>query len=172
MGENLALLLGKSIDADKRHIGIYPVGQDAIAKVGFNGAIRHEFDIGSYLFREGIAVPEIYELIEAERVQRYCDKPINKNNWYIIMQKIKGRERGLLFGKDKKEADKQIKEEVEKVLGLGILPYDCFNGWNSIFRFDIRKLFLIDFAAWEKGCSAYELNHFRERLKANIKPSD
>ena len=55
------------------------------------------------------------------------------------------------------------KEEIRKVLEIGISPFDSLWKGNSILGED-GKVYLIDFEVWEKGKTQYELKKFYEKI--------
>lgn len=169
MEENLIKELAKSVknrdfynDSD-----VYNVGENAVAKEGIEGKVlSNEFIMGVDLFSRGIQVPEMYSLVSLDSLRKFEELPEYKgysnNNWFIIMQKIKGKLIKDVAGEERKEAVKQLKTELEKIIKLGIYPEDAFHQRNSIFS-DEGKLYLIDFAQWRKSTKE-ELEKFHEHV--------
>ena len=75
------------------------------------------------------------------------------------MERIRGKELKELSGKELDYAKNQKREELEKVIELGILPEDSMNLGNSIFT-KKRETYLIDFESWRRTPKD-ELDFFR-----------
>ena len=146
---NLIEKLEESVEAHKTLNGynnIFLLGEDLIAKRCSDKSILvNEYKIAKYLYRHGIAVPKTYGLIK----ERFKPEQYGLiRTFYLIMERIPGEEIGNLIGENRTEAYKQLKEEIGKVLKLGISPTDSLSETNSIFNPKTRKLYLIDFGFW------------------------
>jgi hypothetical protein len=144
---------------------IYLLESDLIAKGRYLSNftnLKNEYDLGIFLFEKRVKVPKMYCLIKIPSL-KYSDYEKD----FLIMQRIEGKVAGSLSGEKKEEAIKQLKEGIEKVLELGIIPYDSFFCENSIFNEKEGKLYLIDFEKWKwkKETSDYEIRNFYEELK-------
>ena len=131
---------------------IYVLGEVIAKRYSSRDDAEYVFDIGSYAYQHKIQVPEVialHNLDISSRVSRLLRlKPIK--DWFLFMQRIEGKHINSLEGMDYSEALNQLKKQIEKLFDLRIHPIDAtFNG-NSIFNPKERKLYLIDFDAWEK----------------------
>ena len=154
--ENFTKDLIQAIEEDrhyKNNSNIYLLSDGKIAKENLEHRAQNEFVMGNYLFEKGISVPKMYSLVSPFPNEKY---PV----YYTIMQKIDGEIVRDVQGEEKKEAIKQFREQITKVLEMNISPYDSFFGKNAIFNFKERKLYLIDFESWRIGVSEKELNFF------------
>jgi RIO-like serine/threonine protein kinase len=154
--------LGDSISNERfhnRYRQIYLIKEDLIAKricgPEKEERARNEYNMGNFLFERGINVPQMYWLVNPQLLQECCIVPEKNlhvcNSWFLIMQKINGRELGEISGENRSEAVKQLKEQIAKVLELKIYPSDSIdNRSNSIFDEKERKLYLIDFEYWTR----------------------
>lgn len=133
---------------------IYLVGEGAIAKrIYWKQNAKKEYEWGEYLFKKEVSVPKVYNLINLNSsfFNEISSWSLMGKGWVILMQKIDGDEIINLSGINLKEATKQYKQELEKVLDLGIYPEEATWGGNSIFNYEKKKLYLIDFQRWHKG---------------------
>ena len=110
----------------------------------------NEYHIGRFLFENGVQVPKMYKLITQDPIVVHPSSNKSPKDWFILMQRIKGKTIKDLTGTEKKEAIKQRKEELEKVLALNVHHPDSAYDDNSIFDVKQKKLFLIDFEHWRK----------------------
>jgi len=172
MKDNLIEKLAESVNNGRLYStykSIYLVEEDYIAKVGKEEYIKNEFKLGKYLYKKEVQVPKIYSLISKASLKSkthikdvvWGDNP-NKG-WYVIMEKINGKEIWKLEGRSKINALDQYKKELKKVINLGIYARDCNWSGNALFRED-GKLYLIDFSLWRKG-SKSELEFLNEIIK-------
>lgn len=169
--KSLILQLGGAIinrmNYNRRWGVYYLAGEDLIAKKITDKEegqrAWREYSMGNYLFERGIQVPKMHGVISPESLCKSCDVSriglVRMDDWFLVMQKINGKELEFVSGADRDEAIKQLKEEIAKVLKLGICPYDSLNDKNSIFDEKERKLYLIDFEQWIEGWGE-ELKHF------------
>jgi len=166
MKDNLVKELRKSIRKNRTYkkCCIYLVGEGALAKRNSEELSKNEYKWGTYLYENQIQVPEMYTLVSPDSL---VSKVLHLGNeikeWFVIMKLLKGQ--GILdtLGTTRKEAIRQYKQELEKVLELGICPIDSDFEGNAIFGED-EKLYLIDFERWING-SESELNRFYKRIK-------
>lgn len=131
------------------HDNIYIVDDGIIGKRCRNEDRAHnEYNIGKYLFDNGIQVPKVYQLITPDSFHQFDNNA--PEDWFILMQRIKGETINGLAGAEKKEAIHQRNLEVEKVSALDIHHPDSAHDDNSIFDTNLRKLYLIDFEHWRR----------------------
>lgn len=167
MDRKLIRGLRKSIKANRTYQKwcIYLVGQDAIAKGKTENISKNEFKWGTYLRKNEVQVPEMYTIVNPDSLVSRILYPRGKiERWFVIMERLRGQVIGETYGATREEAVKQYRQELEKVLDLGICPNDSSWSGNSIFGED-EKLYLIDFESWKKG-SERELNRFYETISA------
>lgn len=166
MEDNLVKKLRKSIRKKRPYKAplIYLVGESALAKGNNEINSENEYKWGMYLYENQVRVPKMYMLVNPDSlVSRVLHLGNKIKDWYIIMERLKGQDIGDTFGTTREEAVRQYRQELEKVLDLGICPIDSSWGGNAIFGED-EKLYLIDFESWRNG-SETELNKFYERIK-------
>ena len=161
----LVLELKDSIKSGRIHKkrNIYLVGKDKIAKEIYDeDKAKNEYEMGIFLFNQGVNVPQMHCLIKPFLFNPKISYP---NSRFIIMEKINGIEYWHLDKKDKEKALPLYKKEIEKVLELGIYPWDslCSDN-NKIFDYENEKIYLIDFGGWRKG-SIDEINGFYEKIE-------
>lgn len=162
----LADLLKKAYREDKQyyHRRIYDISENTVAK---SYITRHEaayeFNFGTELRSKGINVPEMFNVenlsFTAPKNNHYCI-------WFIMMQKIRGQHIDNLREEDRSEAYMQYREQIGKVLDLGINPKDSDWGGNSLYDSEDKKLYLIDFENWSRISSPSEINSERERISS------
>lgn len=148
----------------KYHLSILDVSPELVAKKHKNNLrAAKEFNLGVELYQNGISVPEMYGILTLDD---YCSVACS----YILMQKISGTEICFLIGEERKKAVRQFKDEIKKVLELGIVPKDADWYANSIFNSEADKVYLIDFELWESATSPLvlaDLNYWRNILRIN-----
>ncbi len=154
MDKNLISELEESIQARRtfRKDKILLISENALAKRNNKESAKHEYEMGKYLFEQGVQVPEMYDL-------RFV-----LGDWYIIMQKIEGVSFPLIPKNLRDKAINQYRAELEKILELEIYPEDAA-GLNVLFHTPEEKVYLIDFELWHKG-SANELNQLYQWIKS------
>jgi len=152
-GQNLSQLrrelrqsIRKEIILRSTRRNIYLVNDFVIGKLGCtNELTKREYDIGKYLFENGINVPEMYGLIKLNplwiRMNRRSLR-YTLSNLAILMQRIP--EKSNL---NRDEALVLYHKELEKVSELDIYPRDC-GLHNAIFNSE--EVYLIDFESWRK----------------------
>lgn len=158
--------LKAAIRAHRRlnHYSIYDVSPEIIGKrCKDENLARNEYGLGKRLSEGGIPVPEMYDLVR---------HTIRLNNgslhdaWYILMQRLQGEFITNLRGSVRAEAERQYRQELEKVLDLGICPRDSdFKGNNLLAG---GKVYLIDFEAWYYAKDRRELDSFYERIRRDF----
>jgi hypothetical protein len=154
--EELLQELRKSLGKSRILTNVYLLWDDVIAKRGtYRPVTCNEYQIGNLLFVKGIQVPLMYDFIE---------NVFNEES-YLIMQRIQGKEIGTTFKGERKEAVRQLKSELGKVLEMGIYPFDSLNGGNSIFNRKEGKLYLIDFGFWIRNAPKEWITQFCEGLE-------
>jgi hypothetical protein len=167
---NLILELRKSIKEEKfcEYPFVYFVGENAIAKWKPEEFLKNEYAIGKLLLDNGIQVPKIYKLVEPDPIS--LKKSFNGamiEEWFFIMQRIKGESIKELSGSSREEAIKQYKCEIAKVLELGINPVNSDFGKNSIFSYEDGKLYLIDFEYWSTNSTLDILNKVYKKIESD-----
>jgi hypothetical protein len=152
MPDNLILKLRVAITESrtvKDHENIFLVQDGIIGKRCRNeGRAHNEYDIGKFLFSQGVQVPKMYKLVTPDMIHGLSNN--TSEDWFILMQKIKGETIKNLRGIDKKEAIRQRKMELEKVSGLNIRHSDSAYDDNAIFDVKGKKLYLLDFEHWRR----------------------
>ncbi len=140
----------KSLDPDKF---VYPL-DGAIVKMGYKG----EYDVGRLLFENRVNAPKMYSFVDVGWRQ------------YIVMQRLNGTPLTYIPGKmndfpgiESSELLAKLREELRKVMALGIVPKDGDWHGNSLFVLKERKVYLIDFGRYYRG-SREELEAFEKRL--------
>jgi RIO-like serine/threonine protein kinase len=140
---------------------IFLVGEEAIAKRNNKESAEHEYTLGSFLFEQGVQVPEMYMLVNP------ASQPLSHiKDWYVLMQKINGVEMTSITRGLEEKVIKQYRTELDKILGLGIYPVDIFWPENILFDPQTEKIHLIDLESWERG-SAQQLNKFYQFLSCS-----
>lgn len=142
---------------------IYLVGENALAKSDPQYFVKNEYKFGKFLQENGVSVPEMYQLVEPDppiSIPFDPDSAIKK--WFVIMEKVRGQHLNDLPRKVREEAVRQYREELRKVLELGICPEDSNWLGNSIFS-DEDKLYLLDFEYWHNGTKP-ELDQFYKKI--------
>jgi len=144
---------------------VYDIDEKLIAKALFsqNGA-ESEFEIGKFLYHNGVQVPQFYDCIY---LSEFDDKE-RKLSHYIVMDKIIGKKGSELKGNIKDLAVGQLLVEVEKIIDLGTEPRDCDNPENVIFNFEENKMYLIDFEFYEFIKGPKNRQKLREQFKHAI----
>ncbi|MFA6974193.1 MAG: hypothetical protein WC238_05680 [Parcubacteria group bacterium] len=130
-----------------------------LEKVVVKFAPEKEGYMGKFLFERGVSVPEVYAMIR--------DKWSN----CIVMQKIEDalnlmnreREKLKIPGVEHSNLVAMLREEITKVLELGILPKDSDWFGNSLFSKENGRLYLIDFGYYREG-SKEELKAFERKI--------
>lgn len=144
------------------HYSIYDLGQEVVGKKCHDEEkARNEYSFGKFLKEKEVRVPEIFELVQ------YTEKIIKGEVtlWFIVMERIKGKNITDLRDSQRREAERQYRQELEKVLDLGICPEDSDFGGNSLFCEERDRLYLIDFEFWHKTKNREELSPFYERIR-------
>ncbi len=130
---------------------IYLINEKVLAKSGSEKDVRHEYKMAKYLRKKGISIPRAYGLIKIDFLDAKLIPPFKPvTTWFFLMEKIQGKEIKELQGAELKSALRQRKRELEKVLELGITPYDALYERNSLLGKN-NKLYLIDFKSWRKA---------------------
>lgn len=156
-----AYLAGKHLD----HYSIYDLGQEVVGKKCYNlEKAVNEYVIGKFLKEQEVAVPEMVELVQY--TERIMSGEVTL--WFIFMERIHGKKITDLRDSQRREAERQYRQELEKVLDLGICPVDSDWGGNSLFCEERDTLYLIDFEHWYKTKNREELNPFYERIKRDF----
>lgn len=126
-------------------------------------ATQGEYEMGRFLFRRRVNVPEMHALVRCRERDR--------SNLYIIMQKITGvpimNSNGDITpmpGISQKRLVNKLRKEIKKILGLGILPTDSDWRGNSVFNPEKRRVYLFDFEAYQIA-SREVLDEFGERIR-------
>ena len=162
MRGNLEEQLKQAIREDRKWFfyPIYKVNDDVVAKMFAKKKLAdNEYNMNIFLQENKINVPEVYDYL-------FYDKPVMKAlradkavpAWFILMQKIKGREIWEFEGELHKEAGEKYRAELKKIVDLGIYPEDAHWHGNSIFNLEERKVYFIDFEYWRKA-KPYEMKH-------------
>ncbi|MCH7646084.1 MAG: hypothetical protein IH788_02660 [Nitrospinae bacterium] len=110
----------------------------------------NEYEIGKFLFENGVQVPKMFNLITPGSFMIRKSSKNSPKDWFILMERIKGKTIKELAGIEKKEAIEQRKSELEKVLALNVHHPDSAYDDNSIYDAKQKKLYLIDFEHWRK----------------------
>ena len=130
---------------------IYLVEDGIIGKRCRNkGRANNEYEIGKFLFENGVQVPNMFNLITPGSLMIRKSSKNSPKDWFILMERIKGKTIKELAGIEKKEAIEQRKYELEKVLALNVHHPDSAYDDNSIYDAKQKKLYLIDFEHWRK----------------------
>jgi tRNA A-37 threonylcarbamoyl transferase component Bud32 len=152
MPDNLVFRLHAAITESrtvKDHENIFLVVDGVIGKRCRNeGRAHNEYDIGKFLFSQGVQVPKMHKLVTPDMFNGLSSNA--SEDWFILMQKIKGETIKDLRGIDKKEAIRQRKIELEKVSSLNIRHSDSAYDDNAIFDVKRKKLYLLDFEHWRR----------------------
>lgn len=149
------------------HHRVYETG-GLIIKASISGdeITEREYKLGRFLFRNGVHVPEMYNLVRCRRG--------TEERLYIIMQKIEGihiieknetRKIENIPAVKEGGAIKKLRREIKKVLRLGIYPADSDWCENSIFNPKERKVYLIDFEGYRKKEEGLFEKWFYESIK-------
>lgn len=152
MSDNLVFKLLTAVTESRAigdHDNIYLVDDGIVGKRCRNkNRAYNEYNIGEFLFKNGIQVPKMYKLVTPDSFHQFDDNA--PNDWFILMQRIKGETINGLAGIEKKEAIHQRNLELKKVSALNIHHPDSAHDDNSIFDMKRRKLYLIDFEHWRR----------------------
>ena len=178
MADNHLRGLRKAIKQGKRLKGyeskeVYLIGDDKLAKGEPEELARHEYEMGIYLFDQGIRVPRFEQLIPPDRRHGlFSWRPRRIKEWYILMERIKGVEIRETGGEILEKALEQYYEEMEKILELGIVPNDAGHGGNVMCE-ESGRLCLLDFTSWYKF-NQESATHRKERTtwKEHVKNRD
>ena len=128
---------------------IYLVEDGIIGKRCRNkGRAYNEYEIGKFLFENGVQVPKMFNLITPGTFIIRKSSKNSPKDWFILMERIKGKTIKELTGIEKREAIEQRKSELEKVLALNVHHPDSAYDDNSIYDAKQKKLYLIDFEHW------------------------
>lgn len=143
----------------------YLIDKKIIAKRIDDEDSLNEYSVAKYLFEKGVNVPETYGVIKSDILpfKLVHKTPIDKS--YITFEKIAGTEFENLEGELLELATKQYKEELEKVLKLGICPETGTRTGRPVFSYDKVKTYLTDFRDWHVSESKNEIQEVREQLK-------
>jgi len=166
MVNNLVMELRESIRKDETYKKsyIYLIRGNMLAKGNNEFRARTEYEWGNHLYENQVHVPKMYSLISPDSPSPEArDSRASIERWFIIMKLLEGQDIKDTEGATREEAFKQYRQEIEKVLELGICPYDSSWGGNAIFGND-GILYLIDFEKWRKG-STSELNSFYRKAE-------
>jgi hypothetical protein len=152
---------------------IYLVNDEVIGKQyrhskDSKGCAINEYKWGNFLFKNGVQVPEMYQLVSPDppSYRSLHETPIE--DWFVLMQKIDGEEIWDLKGDELEEAIRQYRREIEKVLAFRVYPADSHYGGNSMFDRKQRKLYLIDLELWKEGTD-YMIDEFHEGIEEILK---
>ena len=161
-------LLKKAYSEGNRynHERIYDVSEGVVAKsfITQHEAI-YEFEFGRELHSKGIRGPKMIQVEGLEftiALKNYYDL------WFLLMQKIKGMTIGNIAEADRSDAYRQYREQIGKVLDMGINPIDSDWHGNSMYDSDEKKLYLIDFGQWSRIGTATDLESERERVSGPL----
>lgn len=128
---------------------IYLVEEEVIAKGKSEEGSKVEFHMGIRLAKEGISVPEMYALIPPDSEDTYAHFS-GIGGWYVVMQRVQGLSISELEERDLiAEGCRQYREELERVIELGICPEDI-KASNAVFNAETNRLHLIDFEFWRE----------------------
>jgi RIO-like serine/threonine protein kinase len=131
----------------------------------------HAYDLGCWLFEQGVQVPEVYKLSKSDNITVHafttCKEEQGERNHFLFMQFVKGMDLRQITKEQRKEALKQYQEQIERILDLGIIPHDA--DWVENVKFDCNenKLYLLDFDHWVSA-SPYEIGKYKARLPKNF----
>ena len=147
---------------------IYLINETTVAKKHedeFDAA--NEFRWGRFLLGQGINVPEMFELLGPEQLIPEVDQEIarqveSRKLWFLLMERIKGKDFFDMSGEDRTEALRQFRVQLERILERGILPRDCGYGRNYLFNREQQKLYFLDFAYWREAEDKSELTEYRK----------
>jgi len=147
------------------HYSIYDLGAGVVGKRCHDeDKARNEYHYGTFLKEQGVAVPKMHEIVQ------YTERILKGEviTWFIIMERIEGGNISSLRNAQRREAERQYRRELEKVLDLGICPVDSDYGGNSLFCEESDKLYLIDFECWHNPKNREELNQFYRRIRRDF----
>lgn len=144
------------------HPKIYDVSESTVAK---SYITRYEaiceFEFGKELHLKGIQVPEMFSVESLG-----FTAPMNNHYyiWFVLMQKIKGHHIDNVSEEERDDAYRQYREQIGKVLDIGINPKDCDWGGNSLYDSEEKKLYLIDFENWSMISNPEAVKIERDRI--------
>ncbi len=130
---------------------IYCVNNSLVAKMGRSNELNErEFDVGNYLYENGIHVPRIHSLIKINRslIRNHMLSYSFDNNLVLLMQRIPGKRVDNLEGNEFTKAHQLMKKELAKTDILMIYPSDV-GTHNTLYNPNDGKVYLIDFEGWE-----------------------
>ena len=110
-----------------------------------------EYLLGKRLYEEGVQVPEFKGLIMAKT------SSVEPQKIYVLMEWIKGKQLNTLSGPTLERAIEQHKQQVKRVIDLGVVPGDLARGSNSIFNQREGKLYILDLDGWLQKTTAEKL---------------
>lgn len=143
-----AIRKNKNVDG---HPNVYYVNSSLVAKRGeTNERTRDEYDMGNYLFGNGIRVPKMHSLIELDSAWLRFGHFNSHSNLVFLMQRIPGET--ILYSKCNNkyaEATQLLKEELKKVSKLDLITMDM-GKHNAIFNPHDGNVYLIDFDLWSR----------------------
>jgi len=144
---------------------IYLLGDDKLAKGKSKQSSEAEYKWGSYLYEQGVQVPEMYGLVRPDSLLLRPSYETPIEDWFVVIQKIDGRDIRDMSIPIQREVLRKYYQEIEKVLELGIYPScDALSGNNNAVIDKDGKLYLLDFEYWRKG-SEGELEWLYEQLR-------
>lgn len=147
-----------------RHDRIYDVDENIIGKrYNSEAQAKHEFELGKYLKSKDLNVPKMHRMA-------YLGFNSGKDNhyyfWFVLMEKIKGQRISDIFDEERNKVYRQYREQIGKVLDLGIMPKDADWGSNSIYNSLENKLYLIDFEEWVINGNPSEIKQEYDRINS------
>lgn len=139
---------------------IHPIGEDILAK-GKDTA-KKEFEWGIRLNEEGVNVPQFYNLIGKDSfLSRLINPSAPLKNDYIVMERVEKRDLLYVPEEYRKEAAQKYRDEILKVIDMGICPRDSCLGNNAIYDPEEDEITLIDFERWYESDDQEELGKYR-----------
>jgi hypothetical protein len=142
---------------------------EAVIKEGYWG----EYVMGRFLFDKKVNVPKVYAFIHHKYEQGHQWEGYEEN--YIVMQRLHGRHMAYpidsfgsckmedFAGIESSELIAKLREEIKKIIKLGIVPKDADYFGNHLFVPEEKKVYLIDFGRYYRG-SREQLEEFERRI--------
>ncbi|MBU4503067.1 MAG: hypothetical protein KKA79_10815, partial [Nanoarchaeota archaeon] len=158
-------------------IGFYELGDDILAKSCSKYEAEKEKYYGDLLGANGINVPGNYDIISFRMIKsKMKEFGISRNDcgftqecmvnsWFSIMEKVDAVDFRDIPKEELELPFRLFKDEIRKVLDLGVYPNDCNWAGNALYDGKEKKVYLIDFSDWNKDFFSNGIKEFCEALE-------
>ena len=150
---------------------VYVVSNSIVAKLYWDlSNAEKELDMGNYVRGGGIAVPEMYEIVPYHSQHLSYHAGQNATYYFLLMERINGISYGELDYDQQREAKFAYRDEIEKLMELGVFPFDSSLSRNTLYETDgaIRAR-LVDLEGWRKESS--EMVRECQKYLSSLRPN-